>query len=71
MADIIEGNFITKLDIPVERVLRQAQEANLASVVVLGYDADGEEYFKSSISDGGTVVWLMRRAEKHLLEIGD
>jgi hypothetical protein len=38
---------------------------------VLGYDAGGDEYFASSYADGGTVLWLMERLKKRLLQVGD
>lgn len=63
---------ITRLDIDAERVLKAAIDSTLylQKVVVLGYDAEGEFYFASSIADGGTVLWLMEVAKKKLLEIG-
>ena len=67
---VMLGN-VTRLDIPPERVLQAALDKGLKSVVVLGYDEEGEEYFCSSVADGGTVIWLMERAKKQLLEIGD
>ena len=70
MADnVVDGHFITRLDIPADRVLRKALDADLESVVVLGYDRDGEEYFAGSIADGGTVVWLLERAKGRLLSV--
>lgn len=72
MADnVVIGNFVTRLDIPVERVLSQAADADLESIVVLGYDQDGVEYFDSSIADGGAVVWLMERLKLQLLRTGE
>ncbi len=69
MGEVIEPSFITKLDIPVERILRKATEANLKTVVVVGWDQDGEMYFASSVSDGGEVLWLFEKAKKSLLEV--
>lgn len=57
----------TRLDIPAERVLDGAVEAKLDRVVVLGYDQNGEEYFASSIADGGDILWLMERLKLRLL----
>jgi hypothetical protein len=70
MGEVIEPSFITKLDIPVERILRKAQEAGLTTVVVMGWDADGDTYFASSVADGGEVLWLMEMCKKDLLAIG-
>lgn len=71
MGEVVEPSFITRLDIPVERILRKATEANLTTVVVMGYDANGDEYFASSVSDGGEVLWLMEKCKKRLLAVGD
>ncbi|WP_043767594.1 hypothetical protein [Algiphilus aromaticivorans] len=61
---------ITKLDLPADRVLDAAKD-QLDRCVILGYDADGEEYFASSIADGGDVLWLIERMKKALLEVPD
>lgn len=58
----------TKLDIPVDRVLEAAEKAKLTDIVILGYDEAKEEYFASSIADAGTVLWLMERLKKQLIE---
>ena len=71
MPDVVNLDNITRLDIPVERILAAAQEAGLESVVVIGYCEDGEEYFASSFADGGDVVWLMERAKLKLLRVID
>ena len=42
MGEVVEADIITRLDIPVERVLRKAIEAELSSVVILGYAQDGK-----------------------------
>ena len=58
----------TKLDIPAERVLEAAKLAELTDIVIVGYDKNEEEWFASSIADGGTVLWLIERFKKQLLE---
>ena len=60
----------TRLDIPAERVLVEAQNADLKTAVVLGWDQDGNLYFASSAADGGDVLWLLALAQKELLEMG-
>lgn len=69
--NVIIFNGITKHDLPVEQVLDQAKEAGLHNVVILGsFDAEcDEEYFASSVADGGTVLWLLERL-KHQLMFG-
>ncbi len=68
---VIVLDIITRLDIPAERVLNSALQHGLESVVITGYDKDGKEYFASSLADGGDALWLLKRCEKRLLEIGD
>lgn len=58
----------TRLDVPAGRVLDAAAKRGLTSVVILGYDADGSEFFASSFADGGDVLWLLERLKKQLLE---
>lgn len=65
---VIPLNCITKLGIPVDRVL-EAAKGELDSVILIGYDKDGGEYFSSTIADGGEVLWLIERAKKLLLDI--
>jgi len=62
---------ITTLDLDVERVLQAAIEANPKYVLVIGENADGNLYFSSSQSDGGTALWWMEKAKKALMEVFD
>jgi hypothetical protein len=68
-SNVVELDVVTTLDIPAERVLRNA--AGITTAVVLGYNEDGSFYFASSVADGAEVLWLLKLAEKRLLEIGD
>jgi hypothetical protein len=68
MSKVINFTGITKLDLPVDRVLDAAKET-LEGVVIMGWTTDGEEYFASTYSDGGTVLWLVERMKKMLLEV--
>ena len=61
---------VTTIPLDPDRVLTQAV-GKLDKVVVIGYDKDGEEYFASSTSDGGDVVWMMGRAKHKLMLIVD
>ena len=71
MGEVIIAPFITKLDVPAERILKGALEAGLRDVVVCGYTEDGDEYFASSVADGGTTLWLMERCKGKLLGMPD
>ncbi len=71
MAKVIPFSGITKLDMPPDHILDAAKEKGLEGVVIMGFKADGEEYFASSYADGGTVLWLAERLKKRLLETPD
>lgn len=60
-------DVITRLDIPVERVLKAATDAKLIEVVIIGFRDDGSEFFSSSLADGGDVLWHLGRATHKLL----
>ena len=59
---------ITRLDLDPERVLKTAI-GEVDSIVLIGYDKEGELYFASSISDGADVLWLMEKVKKELLDV--
>ncbi len=68
---MVELRNITKLDLPAERILRRAMEADLKHVVIIGYDQEGGEYFASTYADGAQVVWHCERAIFKLMVIAD
>lgn len=69
--NVIELSVVTAVDIPIDRILRRAGEANLSQVLVLGYEQDGELYTAASFASGPEMLWMLRMAEKRLIEIGD
>lgn len=68
MGKVIPLGCVTKLDIPVDRVLDSAKD-NLNSVVLMGYDKEGELYFASTMADGGEVLWLIEQLKLQLLSV--
>lgn len=68
MGDVIELGCITRLDLPADKVLEKAI-GQLDSVVIMGYDKEGEEVFASSIADGGSVLWLLEQCKLKLLKV--
>lgn len=68
MGDVIELGCITRLDLPADKVLEKAI-GQLDSVVIMGYDKEGEEVFASSIADGGNVLWLLEQCKLKLLKV--
>jgi hypothetical protein len=71
MGDVVVLPVVTCLDLPPERVLQAALEAGLTEVIIVGYAADGSEYFASSVGDGGDVLWHLERAKLRLLRTVD
>lgn len=68
-AEIHIFNGITRLDQPAERILQKALDADLKTVVIMGYTQEGQEFFASSVADGGIALWLMERLKTQLLAI--
>lgn len=70
MTKVVEFTGVTRLDISPDRVL-DAARGELESVVLCGYDKDGNEYFASSVADGGAALWMLERAKQALLSDDD
>jgi len=70
MGDVVILDCNTKLDLPADRILENTI-GKLDKVVIMGYDKDGQEYFASSVADGGEVIWLLEKMKKALLEVGE
>lgn len=68
MSNVHQFTGVTKLDLPPDQVLEQAM-GKLETVLIIGYDKEGEEYFASSVADGGTALWLSKKFEKALLSV--
>lgn len=70
MTNVIPIGGITKLDLPPDQILEAAM-GKMESVILIGYDENGEHYFASNIADGGTCIWLVEQFKRELLKIGD
>jgi hypothetical protein len=70
-SNIVELGCITRLDIPVEKILRKALDRDLESVVVVGVTKDGDEFFASSMPDGGTAIYWLQRGIWNLNKTAD
>lgn len=68
--NVIPSGIITRLDLSPSQVLAGAAERGLDAVVIIGRNGDGE-YFASSVSDGGDILWLLERCRKALLSTAD
>ena len=62
---------ITRLEVDANRVIDKAAEVDFSHVVIIGFDAAGNEYFASSYADGAEVVWHIERAKFKLMVITD
>ena len=68
MTNVIELPVVTTLDIPPERILSKAVDADLQEVIIIGTSKEGDLYFAGSMADGGNALWLIEKAKKALLE---
>ena len=68
MTDTINFEGVTYGRVPPENVLDGAKEEGLKEVIVLGYTADNEEYFASSMGSSGDNSFLCHRFIHYLLE---
>lgn len=70
-AQIIKWSGLTKLDIPVERVLNGALDRELQSAVVVGFTQEGDLHFASSVASGAEAIFLLQRAIHNLNRMMD
>jgi hypothetical protein len=59
----------TTLDLPAERVLNAAINANLENCVIVGFDAEGKMHFASTKGSAGFVLWAFEKAKKVLMDL--
>lgn len=71
MGEIVVLDCLSRLDIPVARVLENAPKDDFTDVVVIGQLANGEEYFASSSTDGKLILWLLKRFEHMIMKNAD
>jgi hypothetical protein len=72
MGEVVELGCWTTLEVPPDKVLTAAV-GHLSNVLVLGYDAEGNEYFASSMQNRSEILWLVERFKQQLLDgtLGD
>lgn len=58
---------VTRLPLPVERLLKAAGDALLQDVIIIGHKADEVFWFASSEPDGPSVLWALEAAKQRLL----
>ena len=59
MGDVVH---LPQPDLSPDSILTAAK-GKLASAIVLGFDADGAEWIRSSTSDVGVILYLLERAK--------
>jgi hypothetical protein len=69
MGDVIDFPDGTLGDVPIESVLEGAKLLNM--VCIMGYTADGSEYFASSFGDIKEINWLLDRYKQFLQGVYD
>ena len=66
-AQVVPFTGITTLDVDPISVLEAAKEAGMTEVVICGFDADGNEYFASSMADAGAAGFHLDRAKWNVM----
>ena len=66
--NVIPLGMATTLKMPVDPLL-DAAKGQLADVLIVGWDADGELYIASSSADCGEILWLIEKSKQRLLEV--
>ena len=68
-SNVVDIDCVTFLDIPAEKMLEAAKDANLKHIVIIGEYEDGEEYFTSSTSDCPLALWMLEQAKRALFDM--
>jgi hypothetical protein len=68
--NVIVLDVLTTINLPPERILNAALEADLAAlVVIVGYDKNGSITFtRLSIPHGATINWLLDQCKKRIID---
>jgi hypothetical protein len=71
VGEVVAGRFVTNQDSSPDRALEGAADYGLESVVIVGFDKDGELFFASSQADSGEVLYFLERAKWELMKMED
>lgn len=63
--NIIPMGGLTRLDLPAEKILRDAID-ELDDVVIAGWDKNGDFYCAANCANGAEVLWLLEEAKRQL-----
>lgn len=64
---VIMSPNVTSLDLTPARILQMAFDADLESVVVVGYDKNGNEYYAATAGDPAETIWLFERSKHRIM----
>lgn len=64
------GTVLKFPESPQLQCLAKAHEANLQTLVIIGFDRDGEFWSDCVADDGGDVLWLLEVAKRKVMEAG-
>ena len=70
MSNVVKFPGETLLDLNPDDMLEEAK-GKLEKVMIIGYTAEGDEYFDTSFADGMVAVWLLERIKYLLISIVD
>ena len=68
MGDVVDLNAGISVSLDPIRVLNNAMDKGLETVVVIGFTTDGQFYLASSKPDALGAFFLLKEAEKKLME---
>ena len=71
LAEIVELDVPTRLDLPAEKILNKALTVELEACLVVGWGPNDELYFDSTYADGPEALWLLEVAKRRLMQVGD
>ena len=71
MSNVVPFDGETRLNTDPKLLLESAKEHIGEGVVLIGWDTEENIYFASSLADGGDILWLLEKAKKALMEIGE
>jgi hypothetical protein len=61
-ADVVILDVETTLDLPLDRILNGARDAEVSDCLLLGYEPSGDFYMASQTTDAGKMLILLERA---------
>jgi len=68
--EITTLGVVTTLQMPASSILRNINDLNIVdSLVVVGWDNDGDLFFAANYSDGGDAILLLELAKRKLLDL--